>query len=298
MSASSSPGKPISPHTPHTPAIPSRLSANSIVEYTEPRQRRQREASDARLEDVTDDDDDDQANELGTNAIDIPTSPRPYHPHNRRSSSVAQQHRALAVDDDLGELPFGVHRSISLGADDREPPSLNALRGIGQIQEVATTASSESPSRLLQPAPHIIESGVSQQPLSSLDAQESETLHPSRRPSAGSSNSPYRPRIGKSGGRGVTPSTGSYTSLADRGSGSITSERGGRYSFTRGPGHYEADDEPLVFDMSEIGRDQSRQSLDEARGSGNAGRGEKTYESTRDAGSGPSSRQGSRRGWQ
>jgi autophagy-related protein 13 len=29
----------------------------------------------------------------------------------------------MAVDEDLGDLPFGIHRSICLGADDREPPS-------------------------------------------------------------------------------------------------------------------------------------------------------------------------------
>ncbi|KAK4172501.1 autophagy-related protein 13-domain-containing protein [Triangularia setosa] len=33
MSTSTSPGKPLSPHTPHTPAIPSRLSENSIIDY-------------------------------------------------------------------------------------------------------------------------------------------------------------------------------------------------------------------------------------------------------------------------
>jgi hypothetical protein len=89
--------------------------------------------------------------ELGTNAIDIPTSRRPYYPHARRSSSVAQQHRSLAVDED--DLPFGIHRSISLGADDREPPSW-----LEQTTENVASPSSPSPCSLLQPAPHISES--------------------------------------------------------------------------------------------------------------------------------------------
>ena len=302
MSTSSSPGKPISPHTPHTPAIPSRLSANSIVEYSEPRRLsyRSRTAPEAPLEDPADDD---QTNELGTSAIDIPTSPRPYYPHVRRSSSVAQQHRSLAVDDDLGELPFGIHRSISLGADDREPPSLSALLGIGQTSENVASPSSDSPSRLLQPAPHVLESSaaMSRQTSSSLEAHDSESPQVHRGPSAGSMNSPYRPRLGRTGGRGVTPpQTGSFSSLIERASGSGTSERGagGRYSFTRTAGTYEPDDEPLLFQMSEIGRDNSRRSLEESRGGGSAGASERGgLDAGRVGDSGSSSRRGSRRGW-
>ncbi len=240
MSVSSSPGKPVSPHTPHTPAIPSRLSANSIADYPE-RQRpsyRSRTATEAPLEDVTDDD---QPNELGTNPIEIPTSPRPYYPHARRSSSVAQQHRSLAVEEDLGDLPFGVHRSISLGADDREPPSLSALLGLSQAVEHVALASSPSPSRLLQPAPHMKESStaMSRQPSSSLEAHDPEAPQLPRGHSAGSLNSPYRPRLGRTGGRGVTPPTASSSSLIERASGSGTSEKvSGRHSFTRTAGQY------------------------------------------------------------
>ena len=300
MSASSSPGKPISPHTPHTPAIPSRLSANSIAEY-EPRRsnNRPRVSSEPQLEDVADDDD--QTDQLRTNAINIPTSPRPYYPHARRSSSVAQQHRAIAGDDDLGELPFGIHRSISLGADDREPLSLSQLRGIGQNSGNVATASSPSPSRLLQPAPHITESSaMSRQTSSSLDPPETDPPQP-RGASSGSTNSPFRPRMGKNGGRGLTPpQTGANSSLIERGSsGSVTSERGGRYSFTRTTGNYETDDEPLLFDMSEIGRDQSRKSLEELRAnSGGGGGAERGYDAPRGGDSTSSSRRGnSRRGW-
>jgi len=263
--------------------------------------QRSRTTPESRLEDVTDDD---QQNELGTNAIDIPTSPRTYYPHARRSSSVAQQHRNLAVEDDLGDLPFGVHRSISLGADDREPPSLSALLGLGQTSENVASASSPSPSRLLQPAPHITESStaMSRQASSSLEAHESDAPHVPRGLSAGSTNSPYRPRLGRMGGRGVTPpQTGSYSSLLERASGSGTSERaGGRYSFTRTAGAYEADDEPLLFDMSEIGRDHSRRSLEEPRGGSNAGTNTNErggFDGARGGDSGSSSRRGSRRGW-
>jgi autophagy-related protein 13 len=300
MSASSSPGKPVSPHTPHTPAVPSRLSANSIAEYSEPRRlpHRSRTATDATIEDVPDDDG--PPNELGTNAIDIPTSPRTYYPHVRRSSSVAQQHRSLAVEDDLGDLPFGIHRSISLGADDREPPSLSALLGLGQTTENVASTNSPSP-RLLQPAPHISEAAtaMSRQASSSLEAHESEPQQVPRGLSAGSMNSPYRPRIGRTGGRGVTPpQTGSNSSLIERGSASGSERASGRYSFTRTAGTYEPDDEPLLFQMSEIGRDNSRRSLEEPRGGGNTGPAERGgFDAARGGDSGSSSRRGSRRGW-
>jgi autophagy-related protein 13 len=296
ISTSSSPGKPVSPHTPHTPAIPSRLSANSIAEYSEPRRRlstRTRSTPQATLDDVTDDD---QANPLGTNAIDIPTSPRPYYQHTRRSSSVAQQQRTIPIDEDLGDLPFGAHRSISLGADDREPPSLSALLGLQASENVASPPS-PSPPRLLQPAPHISEAAaMSHQPSSSLDPNESDPP-PLPRGFAGSMNSPYRPRIGRTGGRGVTPpQTGSYSSLNASGSGA--SERGsGRQSFTRTAGPYELDDEPLLFDMSEIGREQSRRSIEDPRASGPNNNERGGYDSGRGGDSGSSSRRGSRRGW-
>jgi autophagy-related protein 13 len=299
VSTSSSPGKPVSPHTPHTPAIPSRLSANSVAEYSAPRRANQHNRTN--LESRLDVADENQTNGRGTNAIDIPTSPRTYFPHSRRSSSVAQQNRNLAVEDDLGDLPFGVHRSISLGADDREPPSLSAL--LGQTSNIAST-SLRSPAHILQPAPHISESSdaICAQPSSSLEANESEAPQVSRGLSAGSTSSPYRPRIGRMGGRGVTPpQTGSYSSLLERGSASGSERGGGRYSFTRAAGPYEPDDEPLLFDMSEIGRDQSRRSLEEPRGGGSIGtsasdRG--AFDTGRGGDSSMNSRKGiSRRGW-
>jgi len=292
MSASSSPGKPISPHTPHTPAIPSRLSANSIAEYTVPRRlREQNRNSESQVENV----EDDQTNELGTYAINIPTSPRPYYPHNRRSSSVAQ-HRSLAAEDDLTDLPFGPHRSISLGAEDREPPSLSALLGLGNTSD--NVPSPVSPSPCLQPAPHIAASStaMSRQASSSLEAQESDVPRSSHPSGRNATNSPYRPRIGRSGRGATPPQTGSSSSLIEKGSGSGTSERAGKYSFTGRAAAYEADDEPLLFDMSEIGRDFSRRSIEEPRGSANnSERG--GYDTGRGGDSGSSSRRGLRRAW-
>ncbi|KAG9233403.1 autophagy protein-like protein Atg13 [Amylocarpus encephaloides] len=293
MSTSSSPGKPISPHTPHTPhtpAIPSRLSAGSTLDNSVPHRRTSTRHSrpQAHAEDV---EDDGQSSGIGTNAIDIPTtSPRPYYPHARRSSSVAQQQRALPVDDDLGDSAFCVHRSISLGAADREPPSLSALLGLAS--ETVASPASPSPPRLLQPAAHISEAS------SAMDANESDAPPVPRGLISGSANSPYRPRIGRTGGRGVTPpQSGSYTSLMASGSG--TSERGSfKYGFTRTPGTYEVDDD-LLFDMSEIGRDQSsRRSIEEPRGGAVIGSNERaTYDTARGGDSGSSSRRHSRRGW-
>ncbi|KAG7286537.1 hypothetical protein NEMBOFW57_008848 [Staphylotrichum longicolle] len=83
MSISSSPGKPLSPHTPHTPAIPSRLSENSIIDYQP--QDAQSAAAAARRHPREDDDDDDDETPMvtqqapGSNAIDIPLSPRLLH---------------------------------------------------------------------------------------------------------------------------------------------------------------------------------------------------------------------------
>jgi autophagy-related protein 13 len=196
----------------------------------------------------------------------------------------------------LGDLPFGIHRSISLGADDREPPSLSALLGLGQTTENVASTSSPSP-HLLQPAPHISETAMSRQASSSLEAQESEPQQVPRGLSAGSMHSPYRPRLGKTGGRGgSTPQTGSNSSLMERGSGSGSERASGRYSFTRPAGTYEADDEPLLFQMSEIGRDNSgRRSLEEPRGGGNVGSAERGGFEPRGGDSGSSSRRGSRR---
>lgn len=283
MSISSSPGKPISPHTPHTPAIPSRLSANSIIEYPQrnrsnDRHRVSRDEEDHALQAG------DATRDAGTGAIDIPTSPRPFHPGYRRSSSVAQQPRTMPLDDDMGEIfPFGM-RSASLGADERPPLSLSALLGLQEGSDVAMPTVGDRPQgespyrRSTQVADG--RTGTTTQQSSSPESREASSQQ--------IRGAPYRPRIGRVGtGRGQTSPHGSLnTSLAggdlrtSAGSGS-SDQRGGRHSGTR-PASTCEEDEPLLFAMSDFGANQqSRRSVEEARGGGE---------------SGPSSRRGSRRG--
>ncbi|KAI8235683.1 Autophagy-related protein 13 [Colletotrichum sp. SAR 10_99] len=252
VSVSSSPGKPLSPHTPHTPAVPSRLSENSIINYntSQPRSERGNTSGDTtqmpREDTVTQD---------GTTAIDIPISPR-IGIHPRRSSSVAQQNRALADDDD-GDLAFAANRSISLGAEDREPPTLSML--LGRQTEAESSARREGAS--LQPTGDIQSSG-------SADMIRQGSSEGSKPPgglmAVAPSSSPFGRRryagMGSTGGRGQTPpqsSRGSFTGSS------------GRYG--RGE-HDLMDEEPLLFDMSEMDA-QSRRSLEEGRGGGNVGSG-------------------------
>ncbi|OTA98044.1 hypothetical protein M426DRAFT_28831 [Hypoxylon sp. CI-4A] len=254
MSTSLSPGKPLSPHTPHTPAIPSRLSENSSVDYTAPA----RIVSRARhVEDLAEEPSASaQATHEGTNAIDIPTSPRPY-PHGRRSSSVAHQNRALVDDDDVD-----AHRSISLGAEDREPPSLSVLLGLGAAE---ADGAIDAPG--LQSAADI----------RATSSAGSESVEREVRPPgglySGYSGSPYGRRYGGSYGRGITPPHSGSGSLAGSSSrfGRGYSRGGATGLGVTGTAADEPDDEPLLFDMSEITREQSRRSLEEGRGGGSIG---------------------------
>ena len=290
MSISSSPGKPISPHTPHTPAIPSRLSANSIIEYSHGGERagnRHRLSHEEEAQ-VDENEDEGLSDNQGTGAIDIPMSPRPYHPNYRRSSSVAQQHRPLPLDDDVGDiLPFGL-RSASLGGggDERPPLSLSALLGLQDGSDVAIPVAGRH-ERSFVPVPVQRDGGVALdgQCSSSPDGREEE------RPSSARGLS-YRPRLGRGSGRGQTPPQGSMTSLTgDRGSGSGSSDqRGGRYSFSRTSNFEE--EEPLLFAMSDFGVvQQSRRSLEDGRGGSSVGVNERGG-----GDSGASSRRGSRWG--
>ncbi|KAI1369873.1 autophagy-related protein 13-domain-containing protein [Xylaria arbuscula] len=250
MSTSSSPGKPLSPHTPHTPAIPSRLSENSSVDYAAPARAASRPHHDVDLPEEA------PASIPTTfertTAIDIPLSPRPY-PHARRSSSVAHQPRVQSDDDDTE-----ARRSLSLGAEDREVPSLSTL-----LRRATAVEDEAAASPTLQPPADIRATG-------SVDAegQASSAEREVRPPGGffgGLSGSPYSRRYGGSTGRGVTP--------PHSGSGSLVGSYGryGRYSrggAASGPGAGstdETEDEPLLFDMSEINRDQSRRSLEENR---------------------------------
>ena len=300
ISTSSSPGKPISPHTPHTPAIPSRLSANSIAEYPhrsrrDERHRVSREGNEGHLEDVTSEG---TTHDAGTNAIDIPTSPRPYHPNYRRSSSVAQQHRVLPIEDEIGELlPFAM-RSVSLGADDRPPLSLSALLALQDGLDTVMQPT-DSPEMAYNPLPPSIDEVAESSRQRSPAPENTEDSPPpaARNAAAGPLNSAYRHRLSRGGGsgggsgRGFTPPQGSFSSLAgDRGSGSGSSDqRGGRYSFTR-PGSTFEEEEPFLFTMSDFGAGQSRRSLEEGRGGASAVTGE------RGAGADSASSRGSRRG--
>lgn len=241
MSISSSPGKPNSPHTPHTPAIPSRLSANSIADYS-PRFRARAVTAAAAMPTGQEETVEEESNAgAAPMNIPLPTSPRLYQygSHNRRSSSVAQQQRILAaVEDD------GPYRSMSVGAEDREPPSLTDLRGFGQI------SGSLRIDRVLQPAAEITGAAASM-------------------PRA----SPAMQRLGASTRGGMASRTGSTSSVVT-GSGSER-DRANRYSFQRQQlPQDEGDDEyPFLFDMSELGRnsEQGRRSLEEGRGGGDSG---------------------------
>ncbi|CAK7272272.1 autophagy protein 13 [Sporothrix epigloea] len=127
-----SPMKPLSPnipHAPHTPAVPSRLSENAIIDYQgqdrirsiNPRHDPLPGSDDRKL--LDDDERVDADAVSGTTAINIPLSPRLHQAGGRRSSSVAQKSHARNNDDDLAELAaFMTQRSLSVGADDREPP--------------------------------------------------------------------------------------------------------------------------------------------------------------------------------
>ncbi len=277
VSPSSSPGKPVSPHTAHTPAIPSRLSANSTIEYphrvpSRGEDRRPRPAA-------TDDTHAARSNrDPSTGAIDIPNSPRPFQPSYRRSSSAAQQPRNMPYDEDE-MFPFAM-RSASLGGvDDRPPVSLGALAGMheGDVPDESAVAVPSVENR---------ESAFG----SRFDAEGSNRPQPSsfeRREEADSLQTrvtSYRPRIGRGSGRG-TPPQASSSSLAERGSGSGSSDhRGSRTSFTRPPSNFE-DEEPLLFAMSDFGAaQQSHRSLEEGKGGERGG-----------SDSGGSSRRGSRR---
>lgn len=265
VSTSSSPGKPISPHTPHTPAIPSRLSANSIIEYP----HRTRNSGDEQILH-----EEESPRERGarnhtsrdpnTGGIDIPTSPRPFQPTYRRSSSVAQQPRALGIEDDPDVFPY--LRSASLGVDDRPHLSINAVAGFSDTSTSALPpVGNAEPSFGRSSNPEESSSApMTRQQSSSLEGREETGSLPRRALT-------YRPRIGRAGGRGPTSPHGSLSSLADRGARSGSSDqRGGRYSYSRPSSTFE-EDEPLLFAMSDFGAmQQSRRSLEEARGGGDS----------------------------
>ncbi|KAB5566555.1 autophagy-related protein 13-domain-containing protein [Coniochaeta sp. 2T2.1] len=319
MSASSSPSKPLSPHTPHTPAIPSRLSENSIIDYPGQRQTARRLAN----TDITAEEEGEGADDTpvpvsqeGTTAIDIPLSPRVLQAVDRRAaSSVAHQHRSSTAgprpsrergDDDDVDVGFGLtQRSISLGADDREAPTMSALRALQRTANATSSSSTagsppgaagSSGADNLQPAANIRPTSVrtNSSPAPDRDAGKSAD---SNSPGGLLSSTPYRLRYPSTtsrggAGRSSAPPQQQATSSSSRGSFSGT----GTGRFYREDG---ADDEPLVFAMSELERD-SRRSLEDQ-----AGRGGGSASSASASGSGPppgvkrsfEPRGASRRGW-
>lgn len=246
FSTASSPGKPISPHTPHTPAIPSRLSANSIIEY-EPRRSRSRPGHTSRGQDAVDVQERNEHDE-GTNAIDIPTSPRPWN-HPRRSSSAAQQQRAMDDEPDF----FGL-RSASVPVDESDrdrdadhglAPDLTPSELFAQT-ELLASESHDTPAADAQ--------GELPRPMSTSDL-------PAKRGAYSASSR------GRGGGYSSQFSSNSLATGA-----TSSTERQSRYNFASRAVSND-DDEPLLFQMSEIGAG-SRRSLEEARGgsSGSGGR--------------------------
>lgn len=242
VSASSSPGKPLSPHTPHTPAVPSRLSENSIIDYTGKGRIPSRQGRESENTATGPNRQNANIQDGAPGAIDIPLSPRPSS-YQRRSSSVAQQNRASGDDDDTG-LAFA-HRSISLGANDREAPSKSIFLGTRAqsgdepaAQEEATGTRTAETSEMMQP--------------SLSEDNPPEGLIP-----VAPSSSPFGRRryTGMGTSHRQTPpqsSRGSFTGLAPRlGRGDDESVGG----------------EPLVFDLSEMDA-QGRRSIEEGRFSG------------------------------
>jgi autophagy-related protein 13 len=248
ISTASSPGKPISPHTPHTPAIPSRLSANSIIEYDQPHRSRSRGGRNTR--------DREQANveeqsegEDGNIGMDIP--PRPWN-YNRRSSSVAQQNRNLPEDEpDL----FGV-RAASLPAEE-----VDRARDLHRITSTDLTTSG-----LFAQTEHL--ASVSRNNQSSADTDPQDDLpRPSSTSNLSAKRAPYQ--RGRGGFFSHHSQNSSTSQVTGSTGGTSSTERQSRYNFNSRATNVD-DDEPLLFQMSEIGTG-SRRSLEEGRGGSSTG---------------------------
>lgn len=246
VSTSTSPGKPVSPHTPHTPAIPSRLSENSIIDYSTSGRVVSRSGR-RQIATVPEPSRESTITQEGTTAIDIPLSPR-LESYQRRSSSVAQQTRAL-VDDEDNDLAFAAHRSISLGADDREPPTMSTLLGRQMQLEDSSAVRDDVPAGL-QPAAEI-QATDSTEVMQGGSAEDNPP--DSLIPSSVQSSSPFPRRryagLQAAAARQTPPqsSRGSFTGSLSR------------------LGRADEESEPLVFDLSEMDA-HGRRSLEEARG--------------------------------
>ncbi|KAG6011567.1 hypothetical protein E4U54_008021 [Claviceps lovelessii] len=257
LSTSSSPGgKPVSPHTPHTPAIPSRLSENSIISYTATGRITSRESGRQQAPAVPELSRESTITQEGTTAIDIPLSPRIVS-YQRRSSSAAQQSRAV-IDDEDTDLAFAAHRSISLGANEGDPPTMSILLGRQMHLEDETSGHDKATTGRLQPAAEIQPSDASTSDVMQRGSND-DSLPDRLMSSAVQSGSAFARRryTGMGAASKATPpqsSRGSFTgSLSRMGRGDDES----------------AGEEPLVFDLSEMDA-QGRRSLEDGRGGGNA----------------------------
>ena len=293
MSASSSPSKPHSPHTPHTPAIPSRLSENSVADNSTNPSRvssRHRRPSETVVPEASRES---TIRQEGTTAIDIPLSPR-LSSYQRRSSSVAQQSRALMEDD--ADVPFAANRSLSLGAEDREPPTMSGLLGRQMEEEeqaaAAAAAAAATTNIATSGSPAMRTAAAARQgPRGSLQqAAEGQTTDSSAMMPRGSSED--NPADGF---MSAVPSSSPYGRRRYTGMGTQhrqTPPQSSRGSFTGSINRLMRDDndslsgEPLVFDLSEMDA-QGRRSLEDGRSGG---------PSASDRG-GLESRGTSRRGW-
>ncbi|KAG5945311.1 hypothetical protein E4U53_006737 [Claviceps sorghi] len=257
MSTSSSPvGKPVSPHTPHTPAIPSRLSENSIISYTTTGRITSRGSERRQAPTVPELSRESTIRQEGATAIDIPLSPRVVS-YQRRSSSAAQQNRAV-LDDEDADLAFAAHRSISLGANEGDPPTMSILLGRQmQLDEEAGRRENATASGL-KPAADIQPSDASTSDVMQRGSNE-DNFADGLMSSAAQSASvfPRRRYAGMGAASKATPpqsSRGSFTgSLSRMGRGDDES----------------VGEEPLVFDLSEMDA-QGRRSLEDGRGGRNA----------------------------
>jgi autophagy-related protein 13 len=271
VSTASSPGKPISPHTPHTPAIPSRLSATSItVDYGDRGQAPRRSRSEGRrreeVETTNEDDSSDTTTrtDTGTNAIDIPTSPRQW--AYRRSSSVSQgqQHRSIEDEQDP------IFRSASLPAEERTDLDLELHRAEA-IASLRPDTAHEKTSR------HT--SSEDQSPSASASVARARVYSVTPDPQPTSSRS--RHSRGNISRRGSSSHLPSYSMASSSGGPStvhpldrVAAERGGFGE--RGGAHYSPsqrnstvapdEDDGLLFTMSELGAGAaaSRRSLEES----------------------------------
>lgn len=274
MSASSSLSKPQSPHTPHTPAIPSRLSENQVTGTTVNRARASSRTSRPFEYVAPASSRESTLREAGVAAIDIPLSPR-LNSYQRRSSSVAQESRALL--DDEADLPFAANRSLSLGAEDREPPTISRLLGRQMEDEAAAAAATDV-------ADATATTGTSPASRSSAPGQGASLglQRGAEAPTADSSSSMPRGSAEDNPADGFMPpipTSSPYGRLRYAGLGAHrrqTPPQSSRGSFTGSISRFPRDDneslseEPLVFDLSEMDP-QGRRSLEEGRGGGHGG---------------------------